>query len=90
MRGEALWRKGLPWVAASILQSFLYCTILSVLTPKRAFLQNRHAGYFRICDGHHHPPFSLLGRLALALWQVATPVRLSGWDCVPFGSGPVV
>lgn len=42
MRCEALWRKGFPWVTASILQSFLYCTILTVLTPKRAFLQNRH------------------------------------------------
>lgn len=63
MRCEALWRKGFPWMTASILQSFLYCTILSVLTPKRAFLQNRHAGSFRICDGHHHPPFSLLDRL---------------------------
>lgn len=39
---EALWRKGFPLVTASILQSFLYCTILSVLTPKRAFLHNRH------------------------------------------------
>jgi len=38
----ALWRKGFPLVTASILQSFLYCTILRVLTPKRAFLQNRH------------------------------------------------
>ncbi len=39
----ALWRKGFPLVTASILQSFLYCTILRVLTPKRAFLQNRHS-----------------------------------------------
>lgn len=40
----ALWRKGFPLVAASILQSFLYCTIFNVLTPKRAFLQYWHLG----------------------------------------------
>lgn len=44
MRCEALWRKGLPWVIASILQSFVYCTIFRVLTPKRAFLQYWHLG----------------------------------------------
>lgn len=44
MRCQALWRKGLPLVTASLLQSFLYCTILRMLTPKRAFLQYWHLG----------------------------------------------
>ena len=66
---SALWRKGFPWVTASILQSFMYCTILRVLTPKCAFLQNRHAEFVTRVSQRHSRKDSLDAPGGIPLWN---------------------